>query len=94
MSYPSPCDSCPKTSCRQGCSRWKIRYLYRQKQINAYAKSQGEKPLKIEFSRSPCSNCTAQEYCDYPCKGYLRWYNSRMEAIRRRYGLEPSKTDA
>ena len=41
-SYPSPCDNCPhnETGCRRyrNCEKWKTRYLYRQKQINAYAK--------------------------------------------------------
>lgn len=41
-SYPFPCDTCPKneTGCRmyRKCDKWRARYLYRQKQINAYAK--------------------------------------------------------
>ena len=39
--YPSPCEKCPceKTCHRyQSCQAWKTRYLYRQNQINAYAK--------------------------------------------------------
>lgn len=40
--YPSPCESCTKEYCREkNCEAWKIRYLYRQKQINAYAKKLG-----------------------------------------------------
>lgn len=41
MSYPSPCDKCPKDGtgrCNyQRCQPWLTRYRYRQKQINAYA---------------------------------------------------------
>ena len=37
MNYPSPCDSC-ENPCNSGCADWRIRYLYRQKQINAYAR--------------------------------------------------------
>ena len=39
--YPSPCDTCQEgKECRHGygCAQWQIRYRYRQKQINAYAK--------------------------------------------------------
>ena len=36
-SYPSPCDKCTEQKGCHGCTDWKIRYLYRQKQINAYA---------------------------------------------------------
>lgn len=39
--YPNPCDKCPrgnKNNCDyQNCKPWVTRYLYRQKQINAYA---------------------------------------------------------
>lgn len=40
--YPSPCEKCTAKIC-QGtrCEPWKIRYLYRQKQINAYARKIG-----------------------------------------------------
>lgn len=37
MNYPSPCDTCSKSKCYDGCNDWEIRYRYRQKQINAYA---------------------------------------------------------
>lgn len=40
--YPSPCDRCTRGFCRdKKCEAWKTRYLYRQKQINAYAKKCG-----------------------------------------------------
>lgn len=40
--YPSPCENCTKSFCREkNCEAWKVRYLYRQKQINAYAKKLG-----------------------------------------------------
>lgn len=42
MSYPSPCIKCTKATCQEkNCDAWRIRYLYRQKQINAYAKKCG-----------------------------------------------------
>lgn len=40
--YPSPCESCTRKTCGNtggiGCPAWRKRYLYRQKQINAYAR--------------------------------------------------------
>ena len=42
MAYPSPCDTCKEANCKGvHCDRWRIRYLYRQKQINGYAKKIG-----------------------------------------------------
>lgn len=40
--YPSPCEKCKRKMCAgKTCEDWKIRYLYRQKQINAFAKKCG-----------------------------------------------------
>ncbi len=40
--YPSPCEKCPRDGTPKchytKCEPWLIRYRYRQKQINAYAK--------------------------------------------------------
>ena len=42
QNYPSPCDKCPRNDTKQcdyrRCEPWLIRYRYRQKQINAYAR--------------------------------------------------------
>lgn len=40
-SDPSPCEKCTRDSCNYGgpgCEAWRVRYLHRQKQINAYGK--------------------------------------------------------
>lgn len=43
--YPSPCETCKAKECKgKECIPWKIRYQYRQKQINAYAKKHGILP--------------------------------------------------
>lgn len=40
--YPSPCDTCTLGECKGvKCDPWRIRYLYLQKQINAYAEKIG-----------------------------------------------------
>ena len=51
-SYPSPCLRCTRERCREKeCVPWKIRYLYRQKQINAYAKQLG-----LTVGKKGCAN--------------------------------------
>ena len=93
-SYPDPCEGCEHTKKCSGCGPWKIRYLYRQKQINAYAKKQREKyfssrwvyphPNEVHrFLREwPCGNCEREPECDIPCSNYLHWYNARVAVAK------------
>ena len=99
--YPSPCEKCDKTYRCQGCDDWKIRYLYRQKQINAYAENRRKpKPIpdnkfryehpdlvRMYMKKSPCDGCKLEKDCDIPCAAYIHWYDSRMRFIRGRHGL-------
>lgn len=98
--YPSPCDKCEK-NCGVGCLDWKIRYLYRQKQINAYARKvlqpKPHNPNKFTYEHpdrvrcfltdGPCKGCSLEKNCDTPCGAYLRWYDARMELARKKAGL-------
>lgn len=100
MNYPSPCDKCSECTCPQGCEAWRIRYRYRQKQINAHARklfqcSVAQPSTKYftyshpddvrRFLRySPCNGCQLMPDCDEPCWTYLRWYDARIELARRR----------
>lgn len=106
MAYPSPCDTCEKVeSCRKklGCEAWRIRYYYRQKQMNAYSRRAMrpqivsgrsvfvyEHPDKIRryLKYGPCKGCNAEEVCDTPCPAYLRWWDARMEWIKQGRGVE------
>ena len=96
--YPSPCDGCTVTSCPgTKCGRWKIRYLFRQKQINAKGKSLvgavREKanawvyPHPDEYRRylatDPCDGCIVQNICDSPCEKRIAWWNAKMEIVRK-----------
>lgn len=100
--YPSPCDSCEKNNTRCiGCEDWKIRYRYRQKQINAFAKklfSRGEKgresfcyshpdQVRRYVGTHPCKGCGLEKDCDTPCGRYLHWYDLRVEIARKKVGL-------
>ena len=102
--YPNPCDVCDKAdSCNlgYGCEDWRIRYLYRQKQINAHAKAQavriptGQKTFVYEHPDliwryivdGPCKGCKAELVCDMPCPAYLNWWDARMEIARKKVVL-------
>ena len=71
MNYPSPCLNCEKTVCAEKrCPEWLVRYLYRQKQINAYAKY--GRPQKLEkrphrFDRLREDNPKEWEFWMYRC---------------------------
>ena len=92
--------SCP--GCGVGCQTWRARYLYRQKQINAKAKQiYHPKPVPVDklcyrhpdearryLSHSPCEECELNKNCDIPCSAYLRWYDTRMELVRRKLYAE------
>lgn len=96
--YPSPCDSCKvKSPCGKGCKRWEIRYRYRQKQINLFAKkiSGGTFNTKswiymhpdeyIAYLKTdPCKNCICSAWCDDPCPKYLAHFQAKMEHLRKR----------
>lgn len=100
MNYPSPCEKCPRDGSCGGCLKWEIRYRYRQKQINAYAKGAGAVKVKTVpenkfcyshpddvrrwLKESPCNGCHANAFCDTPCPIYLRWYDARMQIARRK----------
>lgn len=93
-SYPDPCEGCEHAKKCSGCDPWRIRYRYRQKQINAYA----EKKRKEYFAKRfvyqhpdkirsylrvwPCGNCEKEPDCEIPCSDYLRWYNARVAVAK------------
>ena len=82
--YPSPCEVCTVTHCSgTGCVRWLTRYLYRQKQINAYARKVLPKPPM----QDPCAACSINESCDTPCPARLKWWDHRMAQIRKQVGM-------
>ena len=98
--YPSPCETCGKDYGCPGCSAWETRYRYRQKQINAYAQRMTQRPVaklpgnkfcydhpdhvRQWLKESPCKGCSTELFCDKPCEIYLRWYNARMEIVRKK----------
>ena len=100
QSYPDPCEKCDKAdSCTlgYGCVDWQIRYRYRQKQVNAYAKKARQKYFATRFVYQhpddtrrylrewPCGKCDKEQECDIPCTKYLNWYDVRMQALKIKF---------
>lgn len=98
MTYPSPCDSCPRCFATNGCDAWRIRYRYRQRQINAYARKICQpQPVEVKafcyahpdevrryLQHSPCEGCKVNKICDTPCAAYLQWWDAWMGWFRRK----------
>lgn len=86
---PVPC--CAKPQC-DSCT-WRGAYLVRQQWIVAYGQSVGLGKQVFRYlhpeeqrrflEQGPCKGCPLEEVCDLPCPGYVRWWDLRMERIRR-----------
>lgn len=102
--YPNPCDTCKTAaSCNlgYGCADWQIRYRFRQKQINAYARNllqvKNTEQTKFVYQHpdvilryladGPCKGCNAESICNTPCSAYLCWWDARMEIARKKAQL-------
>lgn len=85
MSYPDPCISCTRTACLKNCGAWKKRYLYRQKQINAYARQSGIVPDApvYEPGKNPCQGCRREETCDSICVARAKYWDDCLEKERK-----------
>lgn len=100
MNYPDPCIACKRVGQKctyQKCTAWKTRYIYRQKQINAFARRpvrlaavDGRRVFRYEhpdiireyLAHGPCRHCKAAEVCGTPCPAYWSWWDARMEWMR------------
>lgn len=40
--------------------------------------------VKRYLQVSPCAACSVDLNCDKPCRAYLRWYDARMEIVRKK----------
>ena len=88
--YPNPCDTCSRPyRCSSKCQAWTTRYLYRQKQINAYARVNGIVPGAPEYTAgvNPCDNCARAEDCSAICKARAKYWDERMALVRKGLGL-------
>lgn len=90
--YPNPCDTCEKqkAGCPHHCEAWRIRYLYRQNQINAYARQHGIVPGAPDYTkgRNPCEVCPQNEKCTTICRARADYWGDRMKLVRKGLGLD------
>lgn len=88
--YPNPCGSCTRKHCPNVgyCEAWITRYLYRQKQINAYAKKHGIAPVQTDMTEDPCKKCSIRYYCDTICPARAKWWDVCMERLREGVGCD------
>lgn len=88
--YPDPCAGCAREQCRaKNCIKWKTRYLYRQKQINAYAKHYGIVPGSPDYveGQNPCDVCLRNDVCANICQARADYWDERMALVRKGLGL-------
>lgn len=87
--YPSPCDTCTKERCPKVCTPWRIRYMHRQNQINAYARQNGIVPGAPEYTagKNPCDCCARSENCSAICRARAKYWDERMKLVRKGFGL-------
>lgn len=78
--------------------QWVLDCLRRQNDINSYARQRYQPRLRaVEriliyhpdehrryLRQHPCEGCIAESFCDLPCEVYLKWYNARLEAARKK----------
>lgn len=99
MSYPDPCDNCTKEWCPQlACPDYRKRVNVIWKQFNGYParvyraqknitskKFAYEHPdiIRRYLEEGPCGNCQRAGVCDTPCGAYWRWWDARMEWVRK-----------
>ena len=99
LNYPTPCTVCAKAEiCKtNGCGEYR-------KWVNSwwkFFKGMFRKPVKRDkfryehpdhirqyLQKGPCDKCKAADLCDNPCQAYLRWYDARMEIVRKKVGYE------
>lgn len=98
--YPSPCDTCAvaDTGCSgKNCQPWRIRYLYRQKQINAFARKLATgttvhskfvyahpDELRRMLEKNPCEGCLIEKICEEPCEFYIWRFVEKIRIARKR----------
>ena len=82
--------------------QWVSDCLQRQNAINGYARQCYQPRLRVVgkilvyhpdehrryLRQHPCGGCRAEPFCDRPCDVYLKWYDAKMEAARKRFEMQ------
>ena len=103
LNYPSPCDKCHRGEIcghQLKCKRygmwihtwWKwFNGRHRERKAREGRKEcfQYKHPDEVRryLQEHPCKGCQAEKTCDVPCVRYLRWYDARMEIVRKKVGV-------
>ena len=99
--YPNPCDTCKYCGSPNGCDAWKMRFRTIWKQFNSYPLRQYRKAPKSNnfcyehpdmigkyLQEGPCKHCEFEAICETPCSNYWHWWDARMAAFKKKYGME------
>ena len=99
MNYPTPCISCAKVlnckniSCCHDYKKWLNSWwkyfqgMFRKPVKRDKFRYEHPDRIRRQLQKSPCDKCRIAETCDRPCQEYLRWYDARMEVVRKKVGL-------
>ena len=102
VNYPNPCDTCEQ-DCGAGhsCPAWRIRFRTIWEQFNTYPLRQYRKAHQRKkfcyehpdvarkyLAEGPCEECQFRQLCDAPCVAYYSWWDARMAALKKKYGME------
>lgn len=89
-----PCDGCGGDCEDSLCQSWQQWFLSGWERMNRYyawhqmdRKGREESHFTYELPHivaSPCDGCRCESWCDTPCSLRLKWWDERMELIRRR----------
>ena len=91
--YPSPCLKCNRADTCKGyygnakyrvwCKDYEVWFKWLWKY---FRKALGvEVKPKIDPERKPCERCSADGICDKACLAYLKWYDARMQIVRKNF---------
>lgn len=89
-----PCDGCGEDCRSSFCQLWQEWFLQGWAAMNRFyawqkEDARGKKHFTYELphmQESPCEGCHCESWCDTPCSRRLKWWDERMDIIRRRAG--------
>lgn len=100
LNYPRPCLKCAKQDdCNKinACKRYEMWVRTWWKWFNGRLQERkAREKNRVYFCyahpdetrrylmTSPCKGCAMEKDCETPCKKYLRWYDARMEIVRKK----------
>ena len=90
-----PCAVCRRTDCEEmNCERWQVWFLESWAAVNRYAwarvdEAGRQEPAHFLYElphriQSPCRGCPCRSWCDTPCSLRLKWWDCRMDVLRRK----------